>query len=190
MKSFITNFTACIALRITGQSCIGHSIGTFESGSTVQSILNNLHVRFCGCVHITGSILINLHNSDFSRQLNADDFNMFYHLEQVTEVIRFLNLPNTSDIILPNLRIIRAQELVASEFSLLVQNSIIDRLILPKLTQISRGNVIIENTPNLCNYLQVRWTDIIDGGGTLIDNTGTCVERVSSNPDCKFSVFA
>ncbi len=112
---------------------------------------------------------------------------MFYHLEQVSGAVRFLGILDTSDIILPNLRIIRAEELVAAQFSLIVEDSIIGRLILPKLTQITRGTVIFQNTGGLCNYLTVRWTDIIDGGGSLMDATGTCSSMVATNPQRKLS---
>ncbi len=173
-------------LAAAGETCIGHQIGFFEQGTSVDEVLENLRERFCGCIHISGSVLISMRNFNASRQLNSDDFNMFYHLEQVSGAVRFLGIPDTSDIILPNLRIIRAEELVA-QFSLIVEDSIIGRLILPKLTQITRGTVIFQNTGGLCNYLTVRWTDIIDGGGSLMDATGTCSSMVATNPQRKLS---
>ena len=124
-----------------------------------------------------------------TRQLNSTDFNMFYRLEQVSGAVRFVGIPDTSDIILPNLRIIRGEELVLGQFSLLVEDSIIGRLILPKLTQITKGSVIFQNTGSLCNYLTVRWTDIIDGGGTLMDGTGTCGSLVATDPACKLNYY-
>ena len=115
-----------------------------------------------------------MQNFNFTRQLTADDFNMFYHLEQVSGTIYFLGIPDTSDIILPNLKIIRAEELVGNRFSLLVRLSNIKRFILPRLTEISRGDVLFENTIELCNYLTVNWRDIIDGGGNLVEEGATC----------------
>ena len=113
-------------------------------------------------------------NGNFTRQLTADDFNMFYHLKQVSETVRFRGIPNTSDIILPNLRIIRGENLIISRYALLIQESMIERFILPSLTQISRGDVLFKNTGSLCNYLTVNWPDIIDAGGMLEDGVGTC----------------
>ncbi|XP_064389307.1 epidermal growth factor receptor-like isoform X3 [Halichondria panicea] len=149
---------------------------------SIDEVLEGLRERFCGCIHIRGSVLISMRNFNAMRQLNSDDFNMFYRLEQVSGAVQFLGIPDTSDIILPNLRIIRAEELVVGQFSLLVQDSIIGRLILPKLTQITKGNVIFQNTGSLCNYLTVRWSDIIDGGGTLMDGTGTCSSMAAIDP--------
>ncbi len=123
---------------------------------------------------------------NISTRLNADDFNMFYHLEQVSGAIRFVGISNATDIILPNLRIIRAQELVASQFSLLVEDSTIGRFILPSLSQISEGDVLFKNTGRLCNYLTVLWTDIIDGGGELVDEVNTCRSLVETNRSGKY----
>ncbi len=155
---------------------------------SIDEVLEGLRERFCGCIHIRGSVLISMRNFNATRQLNSDDFNMFYHLEQVSGVVRFVGIPDTSDIILPNLRIIRAEELVVGQFSLLVEDSIIGRLILPKLTQITKGSVIFQNTGSLCNYLTVRWTDIIDDG-TLMDGTGTCSSMAATNPACKLNYY-
>ena len=106
---------------------------------------------------------------------------MFYHLEQVSGTIYFLGIPDTSDMILPNLKIIRAEELEGKRFSLLVRLSNIKRFILPRLTEISRGDVLFENTGELCNYLTVNWRDIIDGGGDLVEEGVTCNPMTMSN---------
>ena len=111
---------------------------------------------------------------------------MFSELQEVSEIVRFTNVPNTTSIILPNLRIIRGEELIANH-ALLVENSVIGSFILPRLTQISKGNAFFENTGTLCNYLSVRWPDILDNNGTLIDGAGTC--DPVQNPDCKFVII-
>lgn len=167
--------------------CIGHPIAqfrVFKQGETVAEVLAGLYDRFCGCVYVSGGIFISMQNTS-ARQLNADDFNMFYHLEQVNGAVRFLGIPNTTEIVIPNLRIIRGEELVANQFSLLVQDSVIGRFLLPRLTQITRGNVLFQNTGLLCNYLTVLWTDIIDGSGQLIDEVGTCRSLVEANLQCE-----
>ena len=157
---------------ISDVPCLGHE-SQFENGEG-QEVLDNLRRRFCGCVYLTGNIRINMQNHNFARQLTADDFNMFYHLQQVTGTVYFFGVSNTSEIILPNLRIIRAEELEGNRFSLLVRFSTIGRLVLPKLTQISRGDVLFENTSTLCNYLTVNWNDIVDGGGRLVEEGVHC----------------
>ena len=166
--------------------CLGHST-QFESGVLGQEILDNLRARFCGCVLVTGNIRIDMRDRNFTRQLTTDDFNMFYHLEQVSGAVYFLGIPDTSDMIFPNLKIIRAEELEGNRFSLLVRFSNIERFILPRLTEISRGDVLFENTSKLCNYLTVNWRDIIDGGGDLVEEGVTC------NPvtmlDCELLFF-
>ncbi len=171
----------------TDEPCVGNSIGSFEQGSSVDEVLENLYDRFCGCIYVRGSILINMQNRNVSRQLEANDFNMFYHLREVSGVVRFMGIPNITEIFIPDLRIIRAEVLVASQYSLLIEDSIIGRLVLPKLTQISRGNVLFLNTGRLCNYLTVQWTNIIDGGGQLIDDEGTCrsLVEIPNSENCE-----
>ena len=143
-----------------------------EQGSTVQEILLNLQSRFCGCTHISGSVLINMASTpSISRQLNASDFNFLYHVEQVSGSISLQSIPDTSRIILPNLHLIRGEELRGNRYALVVQNSTLGELILPNLTQISRGDVFFENSGELCNHNTINWPDILDNGNVSRINT-------------------
>lgn len=159
----------------TGVTCIGHTTGrSMEQGSTVQEILSNLRSRFCGCTHISGSVLINMASTpSISRQLNASDFNFLYHVEQVSGSISLQSIPATSEIILPNLHLIRGEkdELRGNRYALVVQNSTLGELILPNLTQISRGDVLFESSGELCNHNTVNWPDILDNGNVFRINT-------------------
>ena len=144
-----------------------------EQGSTVEEILSSLQSRFCGCTHISGSVLINMASTpSISRQLNASDFNFLYHVEQVSGSIGLQSIPATSQIILPNLHLIRGEELRGNLYALVVQNSTLGELILPNLTQISRGDVLFENSGELCNHNTVNWLDILDNGD--VSRTNTC----------------
>ena len=143
-----------------------------EQGSTVPEILLNLRSRFCGCTHISGSVLINMASTpSIGRQLNATDFNFLYHVEQVSGSISLQSIPGTIRIILPNLRLIRGEELRGNRYALVVQNSTLGELILPRLTQISRGGVLFENSGGLCNHNTVNWPDILDNGNVSRINT-------------------
>ena len=165
----------------TGVTCIGHTIGrSVEQGSTVPEILLNLRSRFCGCTHISGSVLINMASTpSINRQLNASDFNFLYHVEQVSGSISFRSIPATSQIILPNLRLIRGEEVLGKRYSLVVLNSTLGELILPRLTQISRGDVLFEDSGELCNHNTVNWPDILDGGN--VSRINTCPNPTQSS---------
>ena len=159
----------------TGTSCIGHSLDFFEDGSSVDDVIENLFEQFCGCVHVTGNIRINMHGLEAN--LTEESFNFFYHLEEITGAFLFHNIPTTSRIILPNLRLIRGRELFSfNRYALTVRNISVGEFILPKLTEISNGSVLIEQLDNkrLCNVKRIKWQEIVDNGTITIS---TC-----SNP--------
>ena len=185
-------------INFSGITCIGHDIGTFKQGDTIPEILQNLHNRFCGCTHITGSILINLEGPahEIERNLTEDDFNFLYHVEQISNALRFTSFPQTSRIILPNLRIIRGEDLIADRFALVVQDTNISDLILPKLTQITKGNARFENTGTLCNHRTINWLDILDspiGGDVGLETVNSCepsnTELISGMYVCEYPLF-
>lgn len=47
---------------------------------------------------------------------------------------------------------------------LIVRNTEIGELIMPQLREISVGDVLFENTGDLCNYKTVNWADILNEG--------------------------
>ena len=101
--------------------------------------------------------------------LTEDSFNFLYHVEQISGVLRFQNIPTVDRIILPNLRIIRGEELKETAeghgLALVILNTRIGAIVLPNLTEVTRGDVHFRNTTSsMCNYKTVNWDDIIDNG--------------------------
>ena len=101
--------------------------------------------------------------------LTEDSFNFLYHVEEISGVLRFQNIPTVERIVLPNLHIIRGEELIATAegrgLALVLLNTRIGAIVLPKLTEITQGDVRLENTTSsMCNYKTVNWNDIIDNG--------------------------
>ena len=72
---------------------------------------------------------------------------------------------------MPNLRLVRGEDLLGNRYALAVQNSTISELILPRLTQITVGDVLFENSGELCNYKTINWNDILDNGNLTQVNT-------------------
>ena len=149
--------------------CVGYSVDTFAPGVTVEEILNSLNNQFCGCTHVEGSIQIDMFGHDGYTNLTEDSFNFFYHVEEISGVLRFQNIPTLERIVLPNLRIIRGEVLIETaerrSLALVLLNTRIRAIVLPRLTEVTRGDVRFQNTTSsMCNYNTVNWNDIIDNG--------------------------
>ena len=163
----------------------------------MEEILTNLHNQFCGCTHITGSIQICMIGLDGYTNLTEDSFNFLYHMEEISGVLWFQNIPSVERIVLPSLRIIRGEELIETAegrgLALVLLNTRIGALVLPNLTEVTRGDVHFQNTTSsMCNYRTVNWLDIIDNGrldellacntsrhegkGAILWMNGTCMD--------------
>ena len=135
----------------------------------MEEILTNLRNQFCGCTHIIGSIQINMFGNDNYTNLTEDSFNFLYHVEEISGVLWFQNIPTVERVVLPNLRIIRGDDLIPTAegrgLALVLLETRIGAIVLPKLTEVTRGDVHFNNTTSsMCNYKTVNWDDIIDNG--------------------------
>ena len=118
-----------------------------------------------------------------NRTLDENDFNFFYHLEQISGSLLLESFPETSHIILPNLRIIRGVELEGDRHAVVLINvSISGDIIFPKLTEISRGNVYINQPANrrIYNWGVVNWPDILDDGD-IVPRDGESIMSLFDN---------
>ena len=144
--------------------CAGQEPNTFGSGSTVQTILNDLRDTFCGCKRIGGSV-----NVFFppmltdSYSLTEDDFNFLYHVEEVGGGVSFFNVPPIDRLALPELVLIRGNSLASGGYALSLVNSQVDKFVLPKLVEITVGSMQLRNS-TWCGYYTVNWEDIFEAG--------------------------
>ncbi len=119
--------------------------------------------------------------------LTEDSFNMFYYVLEIYDflTIRNVNAPNVR-IIFPNLRIIRGRELLPSMdmgVAIRLDNVNVAAFILPRLGEISRGNVYITNNGGKCfgSTSLIRWRDILADNETYMDaNSGNCLAEGES----------
>ena len=125
-----------------------------------------------------GSIRINLASPETGVELTEDDFNFFYYLEEISDVLTFTNFPPTSNITFPNLIIIRGEDHVPTAEGdnpvLSLTNTEIGALYMPNLREISQGDVLFLNVSSLCNYRTVNWGDILNDGRLIDLNTNNC----------------
>ena len=155
--------------RTLTEYCPGQEPGTFGAGSTVQAILADLRNTFCGCKRIGGSVNVffpSMPTDNFN--LTDEDFNFLYHLEEVGGSVTFINVPPIDRLTLPNLVLIRgnnltSSSLVANGFALSLVNSTVDRFVLPRLVEITVGSMQLYNS-TWCGYYTVNWEDIFEAG--------------------------
>ena len=144
--------------------------GITSTGSSVAEMLSNLHQSLCGCVYVIGNIDIRVSSSwpDATQPLEEADFSFLYHIREIRGYLYFFNIPQIERLSLPNLVIIRGQEL--HSFATFVQsaalstlNSNIQTFYTPHLTEITNGNAQFIDTISLsiCNVMEVDWTDIL-----------------------------
>ena len=145
-------------------ACLGHG-SDLGIGESVEDILMGLRTQFCGCTHVYGNIRISM--TGLNGNLTENDFNFFYHLEQISGALVLNGIPETTLIILPNLRIIRGQELFGDfDSSVILRNINSGAIIFPKLTEISRGGIFVDQPVDypLCSLALINWRDILDDG--------------------------
>ena len=135
----------------------------------MQAILADLRNTFCGCKRIGGSVNVFFPSMPTDNyNLTDEDFNFLYHLEEVGGGVTFINVPPIDRLTLPNLVLIRgnnlpSSSLVTNGFALSLVNSTVDRFVFPKLVEITVGSMQLYNS-TWCGYYTVNWEDIFEAG--------------------------
>ena len=99
---------------------------------------------------------------DANQPLVEANFSFLYYVKEIGGYLELNNIPSVERLSLPNLRIIRGENLRSGRFSLLVSGKI-ESLYMPNLTEISRGDVVLGSSSlncYLCNTRSINWTDI------------------------------
>ena len=159
--------------------CLGHMGNEGAAGISVAALLEDLHNDFCGCRAIDGNIRILMSTSfpDFnSVSLTEANFTFFNEITEVSGYIFLQNIPTLSLLTFPRLRLIRGTETFShpsGPLALVIADSNIVRLFMPRLTEITNGGVIFANpAAPLCSAAFINWSDITSSY-TGPDNT-TC----------------
>ena len=152
------------------------------AGISVATLLEDLHNDFCGCRAIDGNIRILMSTSfpDFnSVSLTEANFTFFNEITEVSGYIFLQNIPTLSLLTFPRLRLIRGTETFShpsGPLALVIADSNIARLFMPRLTEITNGGVIFANpAAPLCSAAFINWSDITSSY-TGPDNT-TCTGK-------------
>ena len=124
----------------------------------MDEILAILRDCFCGCTHVTGSIQTNMFGDADYTNLIEDLFNFLYYVRKISGVLCFMqSIPPLSHIVLPNVRIIHGDDLITTSedcnLSLVQLETHIGALVMPKLTEVTCGNVWFENTSSTASLL-------------------------------------
>ena len=146
--------------------CLGHSTSreSQSSGNSVSEILQHAREQFCGCRYIQDNVVIFAGSglSDANEPLVEANFSFLYHVREISGYLELQGIPPIARLSLPNLRLIRGENIRTNRYSLAVIGKI-DNLYMPNLTEITRGDVIIRSSssePYLCNTKSINWTDI------------------------------
>ena len=150
--------------------------GVAGTGSSVAEMLYSLDQALCGCVYVSGSIHISVVTTwpDASEPLVEGNFSFLYHVREIRGYLLFINIPEIERLSLPNLRLIRGEELFFNMFALTVSDSYIKNLYMPYLTEITNGNAFFSDStnPSVCNLMEVDWTNILSSGTVTNTITG------------------
>lgn len=116
-----------------------------------------------GCNIIDGPLTIALvSNSTHPYKPESYGNLSFPQLFEITEYLLFFRVQGLTSLskLFPNLAVIRGKELV-SDYALVVYEMMhLQQIDLPKLSDILRGSVRLENNPNLCYARTVNWNAI------------------------------
>ena len=100
-------------------------------------------------------------------QLTEANFTFLYHLREISDYLYIQHVTATR-LELPDLRIIRGQN-TDQGFSLLAAANNIDTVFMPKLVEISAGNIFLNG---MCSLRNINWTDIAPNADKTI--MGNC----------------
>jgi len=143
--------------------CDGLSVRSFIGGLTAkEGFLQAMSDEFCGCRIVNGSININRPGEE---TYSFTDFEFLSSVEEIGDTLFIWNLNLIDNITLPNLRLIRGRNLL--EYIIppegdpaLFINNVTGPVYLPKLTEITSGDVYIVSV-SFCNHRGVFWEDIL-----------------------------
>jgi len=152
--------------------CNGSSVHAFIAGSqSKEGFLQAMNDEFCGCKIVDGSININRPGDE---TYSSADFEFLSSVEEIGDTLFIQNLNLIDNITLPNLRLIRGRNLL--EYIIdptgnpaLFINNVTGPVYLPKLTEITSGDVYI-GTVSFCNHRGVFWEDILTEYGSRYED--------------------
>ena len=165
--------------------CDGQGANVIVPGKTVEELLKNAWMAFCGCQYVSNNIHLELqHVGSFDVPLVEANFSFFDDIKEVNGYV-MLSVPAVDQISFPNLRIIRGRQLIphTPDVALAAGGKILC-LRMPLLTEISTGGVYFSDkgmNGALCNIMDgsnasgygVHWDDILnDGSSKTFDITG------------------
>ena len=144
-------------------------------GKTVEELLKNAFMEFCGCQYVSNNIHLELqHVGNIDAPLVEANFSFFDDIKEVNGYV-LLSVPAVDQISFPNLRIIRGRQLIPHTPDIaLAAGGKIQCLRMPLLTEISTGGVYFSDkgaNEALCNVMDgsnargygVHWDDILNG---------------------------
>lgn len=183
--------TTLLSTTITTQLTTTSSPPTHSTNPTTRrpiKVCPGLHIRndlksfeqLRGCNLIDGPLTIALISNQKNPYEPKDYENItFPDLSEITDYLLFFRVEGLSTLskLFPNLAVIRGKDLFTNYALIIYEMMNLQKIDLPKLTDILRGSVRIEGNPNLCYVSTVNWEGICKHTYTphfIKDNNARC----------------
>lgn len=146
-------------------------ICNFARATSKPEICQGLHIRndlrsfeaLRGCNIIDGPLTIAL-VQNHTHPFQPEDYERlsFPQLYEITEYLLFFRVQGLTSLskLFPNLAVIRGRVLVKDYAFIIYEMTQLQSIDLPKLSDILRGSIRIENNPNLCYASTINWPSI------------------------------
>eukprot|EP00795_Rhopilema_esculentum_P006272 gene6272-11692_t len=136
------------------------------------------HLERCTTFH--GSIVVRSLFGETRKVLYDASFPALREITGYLIVIYLKDLPSLSNLF-PNLAVIRGQEQIV-HYSLVIYNTLLERVILPSLTVIKSGGVRIDHNDRMCYIKTINWRSIVLDKAHTEENFG--ISFYKNNENC------
>ena len=131
------------------------------------------------CTTFQGSIVVRAMFKPTNRRLLDASFPALREITGYLIIIYLRDLHSLANLF-PNLAVIRGQEQVV-HYSLVIYNTLLEKVILPSLTVIKSGGVRIDHNDQMCYIKTIRWRSIVLEKGLTEDNFGIAFYKNNEN---------
>ena len=141
--------------------------------TSVSGLLQTLNSQYCGCRVIQGNVVIAL-NGLTTSGLTSNNFAFLSKIEEITGYLEITGVTVTDQIILPELRVIQGRDLKNGHGLIIDGVTSPSGVLMPKLSEVVRGDAYFSGLSGRCTYETVNWEDIVTNGSQVTGDTNSC----------------
>ena len=106
--------------------------------------------------------------------LTSNNFTFLSKIEEITGYLEITGVTVTDRIILPELRVIQGRDLKSGRGLVIDGVTSPSGVLMPKLSEVVRGDAYFSGLSGQCTYETVNWEDIVTNGSLVTDNANSC----------------